>query len=78
MKKILFIFVLALLCSCEKSNEKPHIEYDGKKIEQVNIHQNVPFDQVYEWTYKGHEYIGFDGYRRLGVVHNPDCKKCNL
>lgn len=77
MKKILFIFILVLVYSCEETSNT-HLDYNIKKIENVDRHQNTPFDKVYEWTYKGHEYIGFDGYRRLGIVHNPDCKKCNL
>lgn len=72
----LLVFCSFILVSCVCETPKNTNTSNGVKTEDT-YGQNVPYERVYEWTYKGHEYIGFDGYRRLGVVHNPDCKKCN-
>ena len=46
------------------------------------VKQAPSVDNVVEFTYKGHDYIMFyynsDGGHtsRTGVVHSPDCKKC--
>lgn len=65
MKKILFLFSIVLLCSCNAKS-------DGSGT----IHANdgtVPFGYVEVFKYKGHSYIKF-GDR--GVVHDPDCQYC--
>ena len=65
MKKILFLFSIVLLCSCNAKS-------DGSGT----IHAKegtVPFGYVEVFKYKGHSYIKF-GDR--GVVHDPDCQYC--
>ena len=64
MKKILFLFSIVLLCSC-------NVKSDGSNT----IHAKegtVPFGYVEAFKYKGHSYIKFGG----GVVHDPDCQYC--
>ena len=62
MKKILFLFIIVLLCSCRA-------ESDGIRAKEGT----VPFGYVEEFKYKGHSYIKFAG---KGVVHDPDCQYC--
>ena len=42
--------------------------------------ENIPWEYVTEFNYKGHDYIkfseGFEYKGYAGVVHNPECKKC--
>ena len=66
MKMILFLFSIALLCSC-----------DAKSDGSGTIHAKdgtVPFSRVEVFKYKGHSYIKFGGDG--GVVHDPDCQYC--
>ena len=66
MKKILFLFSIVLLCSCNAKS-------DGSNT----IHAKdgtVPFSRVEVFKYKGHFYIKFGG--SSGVVHDPDCQYC--
>ena len=36
--------------------------------------QNTPpFARIYSFKFRGHKYIDFDGFRRTGIVHDPDC-----
>ena len=65
MKKILFLFSIVLLCSCNAKSDGSGTIYakDG----------TVPFGYVEVFKYKGHSYIKF-GDR--GVVHDPDCQYC--
>ena len=66
MKKILFLFSIVLLCSCNTKS-------DGSGT----IHAKdgtVPFGYVEVFKYKGHSYIKFGD--RGGVVHDPDCQYC--
>lgn len=66
MKKILFLFSIVLLCSC-----------DAKSDGSNTIHAKdgtVPFSRVEVFKYKGHSYIKFGG--SSGVVHDPDCQYC--
>lgn len=69
MNKLLFIFLIIFCVSCDQQTtyEKPPVkEYSGSK----------PL-KVYEFSYKGHNYIYFfkggDKYESGGVVHDPDC-----
>lgn len=65
MKKILFLFIIVLLCSCRAKS-------DGSNT----IHAKegtVPFGYVEVFKYKKHSYIKFAG---KGVVHDPDCQYC--
>ena len=65
MKKILFLFSIVLLCSCNAKS-------DGSNT----IHAKegtIPSGYVEVFKYKGHSYINFVG---RGVVHDPDCQYC--
>ena len=65
MKKVLFLFSIVLLCSCNAKS-------DGSGT----IHAKegtVPFGYVEVFKYKGHSYIKFGD---KGVVHDPDCQYC--
>ena len=68
MKKILFLFSIVLLCSCNAKSDGSNTIYtkDG----------TVPFVYVEVFKYKGHSYIKFGGDRRAGVVHDPDYQYC--
>ena len=68
MKKILFLFSIVLLCSCNAKS-------DGSNTIRAK-EGTVPFVYVEEFKYKGHSYIKFGGDRRSGVVHDPDCQYC--
>lgn len=68
MKKILFLFSIVLLCSCNAKS-------DGSNT----IHAKdgtVPFGYVETFKYKGHSYIKFGEDGGVGVVHDPDCQYC--
>lgn len=68
MKKILFLFSIVLLCSCNAKS-------DGSNT----IHAKdgtVPFGYVETFKYKGHSYIKFGVDGGVGVVHDPDCQYC--
>ena len=68
MKKILFLFSIVLLCSCNAKSDGSNTVYtkDG----------TVPFVYVEVFKYKGQSYIKFGGNRAVGVVHDPDCQYC--
>ena len=68
MKKVLFLFSIVLLCSC-----------DAKSDGSNTIHTKegtVPFGYVEVFKYKGHSYIKFGDEGGAGVVHDPDCQYC--
>jgi hypothetical protein len=68
MNKLIFIFLIIFCVSCDQQTtyEKPVKEYSGSK----------PL-KVYEFSYKGHNYIYFfkgGGKNESGgIVHDPDC-----
>ena len=66
MKKILFLFSIVLLCSCNAKSDGSNTIYtkDG----------TVPFVYVEVFKYKGHSYIKFGGNGRSVVVHDLDCQ----
>ena len=68
MKKILFLFSIVLLCSCNAKSGSSNTTHakDG----------TVPFRYVEVFKYKGHSYIKYSGDRAIGVVHDPDCQYC--
>lgn len=65
MKKILFLFIIVLLYSCNAKS-------DGSNTICAK-EGTVPFGYVEEFKYKGHSYIKFAGN---GVVHDPECQYC--
>lgn len=65
MKKILFLFIIVLLCSCRAKS-------DGSDALHAK-EGTVPFGYVEVFKYKGHSYIKFAD---KGVVHDPDCQYC--
>lgn len=65
MKKILFLFTIVLLCSCNAKS-------DGSDVLHAK-EGTVPFGYVEVFKYKGHSYIKFAD---KGVVHDPDCQYC--
>ena len=65
MKKILFLFSIALLCSCVPKSDGSDTIHVKKDI--------VPFQCVSEFEYKEHSYIKFGD---VGVVHDPECQYC--
>ena len=79
MKKLLLILSLVLLISCKEMHnsisakqESINLKYDS--ISNINL-------RIVSFTYKEHDYLLFEGYYNTdthnGVVHNPDCSKCN-
>lgn len=65
MKKILFLFSIATLCSCNAKSDGSDTTHFKDNV--------VPFTSIITFKYKGHSYISFDG---RGVVHDPDCQYC--
>ena len=65
MKRFLILIMLLVAVSCGQLKEPP--KWVPNESER----------QIYtaEFTYKGHEYIGFkdNRYYGQGFVHNPDC-----
>lgn len=47
---------------------------DGKSPKSVEIEVGVTTLTPYEFKFKGHSYVAFDGFTRMnGIVHDPDC-----
>ena len=65
MKRILFLFSIVLLCSCNAKS-------DGSDVLHAK-EGTVPFGYVEVFKYKEHSYIKFAD---KGVVHDPDCQYC--
>lgn len=83
MKKLVVLFGIALLCGCTTDIQDNYtVDNDNNAIiyntfeDAFKHHHKV--NRFYE---NGHTYIMFTnkvGYRGyMGVVHDPDCKKCN-
>lgn len=73
MKKIILLLGITLLCGCENDSTSINMSPEG----------SIPFVDVTHFEYKNHQYIKFlDGYAAsssvCGVVHDPDCKYCNV
>ena len=76
MKTLFYIFAVCMaVCSCSKSDK---FQIRNFKLEnEIYEMTNGAWDNIQEFSYKGHDYIKFtNGIYRCGVVHNPDCKKC--
>ena len=71
MKKILFLVFCISLTSCGLNPNRMNNNFTSN---------NIPWECVTEFNYKGHDYIKFNeqfGYKGFaGVVHSPECKKC--
>lgn len=77
MKKLIPVFIVfatvLVWCAGSSQSDAP-VEYE------------YPYslsEATYEVTYKGHDYIIFEGgygsymsNKCAGVVHNPECRKC--
>lgn len=65
MKKILFLFSIVLLCSCNTKSDSSNALHAKEGT--------VSFKYVKVFKYKRHSYINFGG---RGVVHDPECQYC--
>ena len=88
MKKFLYIFLISILFSCcsdpNNSTKKIISANNDMEIElvynnelgadKIGHQNNPPFNRIYKFKFEGHRYIDFDGYRRTGVVHDPNCE----
>lgn len=72
MRKIIFLLGLVFLCGCKDQGVNIGITPDN----------TVPFGFVTHFEYKNHQYIKFRTTMSTasigGVVHDPDCKYCNI
>ena len=85
MKKILFLSIVVFAMTVVGCTSQPR---DINKPNKVMM-DKLPCDRVYEFKYKGHDYINFsdglgdfstDGYVHSctdGYVHSPDCSNEN-
>ena len=86
MRKFLIaimLFVSALFTSCNKKDYSnlPHTDYP-EYIYTVHTtskgYEYVEKDLVRKIQFEGHDYIIFEmSTHKAGVVHNPECRKCN-
>ena len=70
MKKILFIILLIITCSCQP---RP-----AKIVERTEEEVLIRFDIIRHFEYKGHKYISFQyspSTQRsyMGITHDPEC-----
>ena len=72
MKNLLLIALVLFCTSCE--DHETEIRYLGKE----NPKDEIPFERITHFEYKGHKYIKFEemfGNAGVGgVVHDPDCE----
>ena len=87
MKKIVIcLFSIISLISCNVDSEySASIEEANNNMEIELIYNNEfggdnlgkksnpPFQRIYIFKFKNHRYIDFDGFRRCGIIHDPDC-----
>lgn len=75
MKKFLFLVGLVVTMTITGCTSQPR---DINKPDRV-MTDKLPCDRVYEFKYKGHDYIEFlsesgnINYSTAGYVHSPDC-----
>ena len=72
MKKLFYLLVLLVLCSCDPASRPAEII---QKTEQELIYR---MDIIRHFEYQGHEYISFQysptpQQSYMGVVHDPNC-----
>lgn len=92
MKKIiicLFTIISLFSCNNDPKNSASIIRESNNNMEVELVYNNElgsssigkksqpPFNRIYKFKFEGHKYIYFDGYRRCGVVHNPNCECFN-
>lgn len=79
MKKFLVCLtglLMCCLCSC-RDYENAYESKCERNVVHINTGNMHAYNyDVVEFEYKEHGYIGFGSGHGLGVVHNPDCKKC--
>lgn len=76
MKKIIYLITILLLSiSCTTNTTTTHTIIQADHIDYIIIDGYCTVS-IHNIEYNGHEYLLFDGYESVGVVHNPDCKKC--
>lgn len=72
MRKMILLFCVTLLYGCKGDETSIYVNPEG----------SIPFANVTHFEYENHQYIKFraDGatISTGGVVHNPDCKYCNI
>lgn len=72
MRKIILLLGIVLLCGCEEHETYTYVSPEG----------SIPFAHVTHFEYRNHQYIKFEtaGINSAigGVVHDPDCKYCNI
>ena len=77
MKKFLFLSIVVFAMTVVGCTSQPR---DINKPNKVMM-DKLPCDRVYEFKYKGHDYINFsDGLSNFstdGYVHSPDCSNEN-
>lgn len=69
---------ILLLCSIVGCGTSDHTVY-RPTVKEEEIYVSIVV--LHEQKESGHEYLVFkekfgDGYKTIGVVHSPDCKKC--
>lgn len=69
MKKILFLVSLVVAMTVVGCTSQPR---DINKPDGV-MTDELPCNYVYEFKYKGHDYIKFSSGSTAGYVHSPDC-----
>lgn len=66
--KALFVFTICVNIIACTTNTKPIYPE-----ERVMTREHVPFTNIVEFGYRGHDYIKFSTGHNAGVVHNPEC-----
>ena len=92
MKKLIIcLFSIFCLFSCnnDPNNSNEIIKATNNDLQVELIYNNElgsdnlgnknepPFQRIYIFKFRGHKYIDFDGFRRCGIVHDPDCSCYN-
>lgn len=73
MKYLFWILIILVVVIFFYSYSQGSFDNKRKPIEQTKEFGG----NVGEFTYKGHDYIRFSYGSGAGIVHDPECKKCN-
>jgi len=65
-----------LLASCEEFEQKGKSLTEWEIVDSSGTPNGGATIYAKKLIYEGHVYIMFDGWRRMGVVHSPECP-CN-